>query len=80
VGEGASSPESNVECSTDLKWIRIGFQAEKSRRALNPCVAQERTNRLQIASAFQNVESLGPPQGVYAIVVRIEFCFDDPEF
>jgi len=71
--------ESNVECSTDLDWIRVGFQAEKSRRALNPQVAQERTNCLQIASAFQNVESLGPPQGVYAIVVRIEFCFHDPE-
>jgi hypothetical protein len=31
---------SNVECATNLKRIRAGFQAEKSRQALNPRVAQ----------------------------------------
>ena len=31
---------SNVECPTNLKWIRAGFQPEKSRQALNPRVAQ----------------------------------------
>ena len=46
------------------KW----YETEIPRRALNPRMAQERSNRLQIARAFQNVESLCSAQRFYAIV------------
>jgi hypothetical protein len=51
---------SDIERPTDLDWVGFCFEAEISRCALDSCMAQERSNCLQIASAFQNVESLRP--------------------
>jgi hypothetical protein len=51
---------SDIKGPTDLDWVCFCFKAEISRCALDSCMAQERSNCLQIASAFQNVESLRP--------------------
>ena len=51
---------SDIEGPTDLDWVSLGFETEISRCALDSGMAQERSNCLQIASAFQNVESLRP--------------------
>src|ERR1700730_16456788 len=50
----------DIERPTDLDWVGLCFETEISRCALDSCMAQERSNCLQIASAFQNVESLRP--------------------
>jgi len=59
-GTRAPTP-SDIEGSTDRYRVGLGFETEISRRALDFHMAQERSNRLQIASAFQNVESLRSP-------------------
>ena len=51
---------SDIEGPTDLDWVSLCFETEISRCALDSCMAQKRSNCLQIASAFQNVESLRP--------------------
>src|ERR1700730_9353116 len=51
---------SDIEGPTDLDWVGVCFETEISRGALDHCMAQERSNCLQIASTFQNVESLRP--------------------
>jgi hypothetical protein len=51
---------SDIEGATDLDWVGLGLETEISRCALDLCMAQERSNRLQIASALQNVESFRP--------------------
>ena len=43
-----------------LDGVGLCFETEISRCALDSCMAQERSNCLQIASTFQNVESLRP--------------------
>ncbi len=58
---GALTP-SDVESSTDRYRVGLGFETEISRRALDFHMAQECSNRLQIAGALQNVESLRPAQ------------------
>jgi len=51
---------SYIEGPTDLDWVSLGFETEISRCALDSCMAQKRSNCLQITSAFQNVESFRP--------------------
>jgi hypothetical protein len=51
---------SDIKGPTDRDWVGLCFETEISRCALDSCMAQERSNCLQIASAFQNVESLRP--------------------
>jgi hypothetical protein len=51
---------SDIESPTDLDWVSLCFETEISRCALDSCMAQQRSNCLQIARAFQNVESLRP--------------------
>src|SRR5580700_1922085 len=51
---------SDIEGPTDLDGVSLCFETEISRCALDSCMAQQRSNCLQIASAFQNVESLRP--------------------
>ena len=60
VGNLWAPTASDIEGPTDLDWVGLCFETEKPRCALDPCMAQERSNCLQIASAFQNVESLRP--------------------
>ena len=60
VGNLRVATASDIEGPTDLDWVGLCFETEISRCALNSCMAQERSNCLQIASAFQNVESLRP--------------------
>jgi hypothetical protein len=55
-----SAMPSDVEGPTDRDRVGFGFKTEISRCALDLRMAQKRSNRLQIASAFQNVESLRP--------------------
>ena len=50
----------HIEGATDLDGINLRLKAEISRCALNLHMAQERTNRLQVASSFQNVQSFRP--------------------
>ena len=50
----------DIEGSTDRNRVGLCFKTEISRCALDFRMAQERSNRLQIPSAFQNVESLRP--------------------
>jgi hypothetical protein len=57
---GITSTASDIEGPTDLDWVGLCFETEISRCALDSCMAQERSNCLQIASTFQNVESLRP--------------------
>ena len=49
---------SDVEGSTDRYRCGLCFETEIPRCALDSRMAQERSNRLQIPGAFQNVESL----------------------
>src|SRR3984893_13369388 len=58
VGNLWAVTASDIEGPTDLDWVGLCFETEISRGALDHCMAQERSNRLQIASTFQNVESL----------------------
>src|SRR5271166_4583667 len=58
VGNLWSPTASDIEGPTDLDWVGLCFETEISRCALDSCMTQKRSNRLQIASAFQNVESL----------------------
>src|ERR1700730_6869275 len=51
---------SDIEGATDLDWVGLGLETEISRCALDLRMAQERSNRLQIAGAFQDVESFRP--------------------
>ena len=51
---------SDIEGPTDFDRVGLCFETEISRCALDSCMAQERSNRLQIARAFQDVESLRP--------------------
>jgi hypothetical protein len=60
VGNLGAATASNIEGPTDLDWVGLCYETEISRCALDSCMAQERSNCLQIASAFQNVESLRP--------------------
>src|SRR6266403_4025555 len=60
VGNLWAPTASDIEGPTDLDWVSLCFETEISRCALDSCMAQERSNCLQIASAFQNVESLRP--------------------
>ena len=60
VGNLWAPTASDIEGPTDLDWVGLCFETEISRCALDSCMAQERSNCLQIASAFQNVESLRP--------------------
>jgi hypothetical protein len=60
VGKRWAPTASDIEGPTDLDWVGLCFETEISRCALDSCMAQERSNCLQIASAFQNVESLRP--------------------
>ena len=60
VGNLGAATASNIEGPTDLDGVSLCFETEISRCALNSCMAQQRSNCLQIASAFQNVESLRP--------------------
>jgi hypothetical protein len=60
VGNLWAPTASDIEGPTDLDWVGLCFETEKPRCALDPCMAQERSNCLQIASAFQDVESLRP--------------------
>jgi hypothetical protein len=52
-----SLPASDVKGPTDRDRVGLCFEPEIPRRAFNLHMAQERSNRLQIASAFQNVEA-----------------------
>jgi hypothetical protein len=58
---GGAPTSSDIEGSTDRYRVGLGFETEISCCALDFHMAQERSNRLQIASAFQNVESLRSP-------------------
>ena len=60
VGNLWAPTASDIEGPTDLDGVSLCFETEISRCALDSCMAQERSNCLQIASAFQNVESLRP--------------------
>src|ERR1700732_715965 len=60
VGNLWAAAASDIEGPTDLDWVGLCFETEISRGALDSCMAQERSNCLQIASTFQNVESLRP--------------------
>src|ERR1700737_3917308 len=60
VGNLWAATASDIEGPTDLDGVGVCFQTEISRCALDSCMAQERSNCLQIASSFQNVESLRP--------------------
>ena len=60
VGNLWAPTASDIEGPTDLDWVSLCFETEISRCALDSCMAQERSNCLQVASAFQNVESLRP--------------------
>jgi hypothetical protein len=60
VGNLRAPTASDIEGPTDLDWVSLCFETEISRCALDSCMAQERSNCLQIARAFQNVESLRP--------------------
>src|ERR1700730_1437529 len=60
VGNLWAPTASDIEGPTDLDWVSLCFETEISRCALDSCMAQERSNCLQIARAFQNVESLRP--------------------
>src|ERR1700732_2889370 len=60
VGNLWAPTASDIEGPTDLDWVSLCFETEISRCALDSCMAQKRSNCLQIASAFQNVESLRP--------------------
>src|SRR3984893_1323222 len=60
VGNLWAAAASDIEGPTDLDWVGLCFETEISRGALDSCMAQQRSNRLQIAGAFQNVESLRP--------------------
>ena len=51
---------SDIEGPRDLDWVGICLEAEIPRCALNLHMAQQRSNRLQIASSFPYVESLRP--------------------
>src|ERR1700720_3320983 len=70
---------SDIESPTDLDWVSLCFETEISRCALDSCMAQQRSNCLQIASTFQNVESLRPARRLYAVIRGIESRLDDPE-
>jgi hypothetical protein len=74
-----SPPASDVEGPTDRDRVGLCFETEIPRRAFDLHMAQKRSNRLQIASAFQNVESLRPTQGFDAIGPGIESCLDHPD-
>ena len=58
VGKRWAPTASDIEGPTDLDWVSLCFETEISRCALDSCMAQERSNCLQIARTFQNVESL----------------------
>ena len=60
VGNLWAPTASDIEGPTDLDWVGLCFETEISGCALDSCMAQERSNRLQIPSAFQNVESFRP--------------------
>jgi hypothetical protein len=60
VGNLWAAAASDIEGPTDLDRVGLCFETEISRGALDSCMAQERSNGLQIASSFQNVESLCP--------------------
>src|ERR1700686_520448 len=79
VGNLWAPTASDIEGPTDLDWVSLCFETEISRCALDSCMAQERSNCLQIASAFQNVESLRPAKRLYAVIRGIESRLDDPE-
>ena len=52
VGNLWAPTASDIEGPTDLDWVSLCFETEISRCALDSCVAQQRSNCLQIASAF----------------------------
>src|ERR1700692_2041962 len=56
---GSPTP-SDIEGSTDRDWVGLCFETEKSRCALDSRMAQEHSNRLQLAGALQDVEPLRP--------------------
>ena len=60
VGKRWAPTASDIEGPTDLDGVGVCFQTEISRCALDSYMAQECSNCLQIASTFQNVESLRP--------------------
>jgi hypothetical protein len=64
---------------TDRDRVGLRLESEIPRRAFNLRMAQKSSNRLQIASAFQNVESLRPTQGFDAISPGIESYLDHPK-
>ena len=70
---------SNIERSTDRDRIGLGFETEIPRCAFDLHMAQECSNRLQIASALQDVEGLRPAQRFHAIILGIESGADHPE-
>jgi hypothetical protein len=47
----------HIEGATDLEGVNLRLKAEISRCALNLHMTQERPNRLQVTSSFQNVQS-----------------------
>src|SRR5215471_11029647 len=50
----------HIEGATDLDGVNLCLKAEISRCALNLHMTQERPNRLQVTSSFQNVQSFRP--------------------
>src|SRR4029077_5226337 len=79
VGNLWAPTASDIEGPTDLDWVSLCFETEISRCALDSCMAQQRSNCLQIASAFQNGESLRPAKRLFAVIRGIESRLDDPE-
>src|ERR1700730_16459330 len=78
VGNLWAATASDIEGPTDLDWVGLCFETKISRGALDSGMAQERSNCLQIAGTLQNVESLRPAYGLYAVIRGIESRLDDP--
>src|SRR6202040_2425502 len=79
VGNLWAPTASDIEGPADLDGVGLCFETQISRCALDSCMAQERSNCLQIASTFQNVESLRPAERLYAVIRGIESRLATPE-